>query len=171
MTPLKITSPEPNKALRPDFDYNCECGFYVCDTCGIAMYPMEVEGNEDEDGYDRCFNCEDGDMVQYVNNMNTKHTPAPWDFNTNLLDSDGFIEVFHDGDVDGTQPIADIHSGESHELGSFNRSKEETEANARLISASPELLEACKMVLSLSIQSTKMLEVRELIKKAINKVT
>ena len=68
LTPLKITSPEPNKALRPDFDYNCECGFHVCDTCGYSQYPMEIEGGGSD--YDYCPECEkrgdEGDMVKYV---------------------------------------------------------------------------------------------------------
>ena len=31
---------------RPDFDYTCECGYYVCEECGAPSYPMEVEDGE-----------------------------------------------------------------------------------------------------------------------------
>jgi len=56
-----MTPPDVNKELRPDFDYSCECGFYVCDTCGYPCYPIELE--PDDDGYDPCPNCMYGDMV------------------------------------------------------------------------------------------------------------
>ena len=63
MALIDMTPPEPNKNLRPDFDYSCECGFYVCDTCGYPAYPMELD--TDEDGYDKCTECPDGDMVKH----------------------------------------------------------------------------------------------------------
>jgi len=63
MNIIKMKSPYPNKELRPDFDYDCECGFYVCDCCGYSMYPMEIDTTEDN--YDYCPKCE-GDMVKYV---------------------------------------------------------------------------------------------------------
>ena len=64
---IDMTPPEPNKELRPDFDFDCECGFFVCDTCGYPLYPMELES--DEQGYDHCPECEDGDMVEYKNHI------------------------------------------------------------------------------------------------------
>jgi hypothetical protein len=57
-------SPEPNKKLRPDFDYSCECGYYVCNECGYPMYPMEVEQGEEEHCY--CEECPKGTMVEYI---------------------------------------------------------------------------------------------------------
>lgn len=63
MSLIDMTPPEPNKDLRPDFDYDCECGFFVCDTCGYTMYPMEIES--DTEGYDHCPECEEGDMVKH----------------------------------------------------------------------------------------------------------
>jgi hypothetical protein len=74
MTPLKIQMPKPNKELRPDFDYSCECGFYVCDACGYSIYPMELHG--DGSNYDPCPNCElGGDMVKYETKDKRKVKP------------------------------------------------------------------------------------------------
>ena len=47
-----------NKKARPDFDYTCECGFWVCNTCGYPLYPMEV--HEDR----ICEECEVGVMME-----------------------------------------------------------------------------------------------------------
>jgi hypothetical protein len=59
-------SPEPNKDLRPDFDYACECGFYVCNECGYAAYPMEVEDCYDEDDEPSiCTECDCGHMISH----------------------------------------------------------------------------------------------------------
>ena len=49
------------KAMRPDFDLTCECGYYVCSECGHPAYPMEV----DEDG-GRCPECGEGEMFKHT---------------------------------------------------------------------------------------------------------
>lgn len=54
--------------------------------------------------------------------MNTKHTPGPW----SIKDDDGII-------ANNQYWIASIH---------IARTKDEKEANARLIASAPELLEA-----------------------------
>lgn len=51
--------------------------------------------------------------------MNTKHTPAPWKFNENVIEAPDGLPIHH-----------------------AVRSEEEKQANARLIAAAPELLEA-----------------------------
>ena len=81
-----------------------------------------------------------------------KHSPAPWEIAETTRD----ILAETKGEGNGWYEIAL----------SVN-----TKANAQLIAAAPELLEACKMALPLSIQSPKELEVRELMKKAIKKAT
>jgi len=59
----EIVFGKPNEEIRPDFDYDCECGYHVCNTCGYPCYPMELDTDrEDLDGY-TCFNCEEGYMV------------------------------------------------------------------------------------------------------------
>lgn len=63
--------------------------------------------------------------------MNTKHTPGPWNYahgSTDLLTHDGDDVAY----VDTAIP---------------ERSKAEQQANARLISAAPDLLEALKEAL------------------------
>lgn len=40
---------------RPDFEYDCGCGYWECADCGTPWYPMEVE--PDEDGDYRCPEC------------------------------------------------------------------------------------------------------------------
>lgn len=63
--------------------------------------------------------------------MNAKHTPGPWKFEDEYVRAPG-------GDA-----VADPYCQATAEWG------EEMEANARLISAAPELLEACKKAVSL----------------------
>lgn len=66
-----------------------------------------------------------------------KHTPGPWHVRYRQKRSDfdgGMPEIV--GDENGLPVIADIRwNGENEEYG---------QANARLIAAAPELLEACK---------------------------
>jgi len=65
------------KAIRPDFDYTCECGYYTCNACDYPMYPMEIEhdndndnDNENEDGESdiilgsMCPHCFEGTMYK-----------------------------------------------------------------------------------------------------------
>jgi hypothetical protein len=71
--------------------------------------------------------------------MEAKHIPRPWTYNkTNT----GIREILNSAG----QRIAVV---ESHDAGTKNDDRaQEAEANARLIAASPELLEACKILLS-----------------------
>jgi hypothetical protein len=59
-----MPNPKINKSLRPDFDYDCECGFYVCTECGYPYYPMEVM-NHDDGSNEICQECDFGDVVEY----------------------------------------------------------------------------------------------------------
>ena len=54
-----LENPTIDRSLRPDFDYDCECGFHVCNECGYPYYPMEAEDGED------CPNCEFGILLEY----------------------------------------------------------------------------------------------------------
>lgn len=70
---------------------------------------------------------------------NTKHTPGPW----RLMNSSkaGFLNVYtthQTGELEATDFICEIGPGA--------RNEGEINANARLIAAAPELLEACKAV-------------------------
>lgn len=45
---------------QPDFDLECECGYYHCEECGNVFYPMEVLDSayeEDPEGTHRCLVC------------------------------------------------------------------------------------------------------------------
>lgn len=43
---------QPNRKLRPDFEYGSTCGYSVCLACnGRAFYPMEIEQDNE------CPNC------------------------------------------------------------------------------------------------------------------
>lgn len=75
--------------------------------------------------------------------METKHTPGPWAENwstrTNNEPCKGwFVEAESAYDRDTYGAIANLPDG-----------RENTEANARLIAAAPELLEACKALMQL----------------------
>ena len=64
-----------------------------------------------------------------------KHTKAPWDVHNTC----NVLEIHPLHDEDGVEIIAEIPSD-------AEQSQEEKEANANLIAAAPELLEACKYV-------------------------
>ncbi len=68
----------------------------------------------------------------------TTHTPGPWEANDTLLASDDIVEVFHVRDETGEKPVADVYSYEN---------RDEARANAVLISAAPEMLEALQQAL------------------------
>ena len=75
--------------------------------------------------------------------MNTKHTPGPWrqsTANPNAVNKDG--EKCAIG-------IATAHGTDDSNYAAFFPSTDEARANARLIAAAPELLEACIEALSL----------------------
>lgn len=69
--------------------------------------------------------------------MNTKHTPGPWQY-------DGMWSLI----MAGKYEIAAIHAARFAEETSRRKRLDEVQANARLIAAAPELLEACKRALS-----------------------
>ena len=73
-----------------------------------------------------------------------KHTKGEWGYSDSLLKSDGFLEIFSSFDEDGISPIADVHADNEGII----RSPEEAIANAKVISATPNLLEACEEVLN-----------------------
>lgn len=62
--------------------------------------------------------------------MHSKHTPGPWD-----VDEGDKSTIY---ELDAANPIAEVFS---------DRSAEENEANARLIAAAPELLDALTALL------------------------
>ena len=66
--------------------------------------------------------------------MKTKHTPGPWEIMTGLQDGI-IVGADRKGVVDGDG------------FASMERTQEENQANARLIAASPELLEHSKYLL------------------------
>jgi hypothetical protein len=74
---------------------------------------------------------------------NTKHTPGPWKYHMGLYDgmpphARGYIYPV-DHKIEGFNMYTDI-SGDKYE------DRDEVEANARLIAAAPELLEALELV-------------------------
>lgn len=72
----------------------------------------------------------------------TTHTPGPWIFHDRTRSKDNRIMVLH---PDGERLIADTGQGcSSPTRGPIP--KEEREANARLIAAAPDLLEALELV-------------------------
>ena len=72
--------------------------------------------------------------------MSKKHTPGPWVYHSGAVWKDG-VDVYPKGSEDGI-PIAKIH----REPGSGTLPVER-DANARLIAAAPELLEAIEWFL------------------------
>jgi len=58
-----MSKPKIDKTLRHDFDYDCECGFYVCNECGYPNYPMELCHDGDME-LDTCQECEIGNIVE-----------------------------------------------------------------------------------------------------------
>jgi len=67
--------------------------------------------------------------------MKTQHTQGPW-LLTGIQGSDALMVG---GDLDGSQVIADIRTGEDYQ---------QSEADARLIASAPDLLAALRMALS-----------------------
>lgn len=53
--------------MRPDFEYNVDCGYLLCDTCHYPYYPMEAA-----DG-DICMECESGMIDPEIQH---KHKPT-----------------------------------------------------------------------------------------------
>jgi hypothetical protein len=77
--------------------------------------------------------------AERANDMTTKHTPGPWDHDNRL----GIIR-------NGTQPtglfhIADCADPTAHQI---DGTREEREANARLIAAAPEMAKALQAIVA-----------------------
>lgn len=67
-----------------------------------------------------------------------RHTPGPWAIDAGFLEAQGHAPLFQlFGTCDCGEPI-----------GQITGTQEEAEANARLIAAAPQLLEACQLALS-----------------------
>lgn len=73
--------------------------------------------------------------------METKHTPGPW---TDKGGSTGAVWA-------GREFIASVYPNAQEDWDGFSRydRQDETEANARLVAASPELLDACETAMRL----------------------
>jgi hypothetical protein len=79
----------------------------------------------------------------------TKHTPGPWSWGR---DVDEAINVYFDDDGDGI-PDAEVFASDAPD--------DNSEANARLIAAAPDLAEACRELIAAidaGIQSRTLLE-------------
>lgn len=80
--------------------------------------------------------------------MSTKYTPGPWFHNKHPYDNQDeyVLNVEPDTELEfRSSQLATVHRNtDNHSLGLKRRSKEETEANAHLIAAAPDLLEALK---------------------------
>lgn len=74
----------------------------------------------------------------------SKHTKGPWDYTPNPYPDQPFEYVCYDN---GKGAIAHIERHTQNHDDWKYRSREEFEANARLITAAPEMLEALKRVL------------------------
>lgn len=111
--------------------------------------------------------------------MSTKHTPGPWFHNAHPYDNQDEY-VLNIEPTDETKSIefvnsqlATVHRNTNNfSLGLYRRTKEEAEANARLIAAAPELLDALKLVAEredlLAADQTVLRAVFEALKKAGN---
>ena len=75
----------------------------------------------------------------------SKWTPGPWTLNN--IGGYGKRGVFAPTFEDGKEPLATVRISGKYERGKLSRlSFEESDSNARLIAAAPELLEVCKYI-------------------------
>ncbi|MCA3573103.1 MAG: hypothetical protein IOC86_04250 [Aestuariivirga sp.] len=72
--------------------------------------------------------------------MTDQHTPGPWTAQPDLFDGYFYIEA-----AGGTVVIADVYPWQAGDMDGAG----EAAANARLIEAAPELLEACETLATL----------------------
>lgn len=111
--------------------------------------------------------------------MNSKHTPGPWHIEKG---SNTFCETWHVAHHSSVraQTIADcgaiVNQVYAGSLDNYvgERVNENHEANARLIAAAPELLEACKAVLyehDMGEHPLLVNRLSDLVRGAINKAT
>ncbi len=98
--------------------------------------------------------------------METKHTPGPWDCDAHY----NSIALIPFQPAKIVQTVM-AESGDVAYIANWHDDQDEVEANASLIAAAPDLLYACKMILScagdgsLSLQTARQLA-RAAIKKA-----
>ncbi len=78
--------------------------------------------------------------------MNAKHTPGPWSFSRSTELGDTRYYVAQAEGAPYTPHYSDVATLIAETVNDERRSIQE--ANARLISASPQLLEACEMMLA-----------------------
>lgn len=81
--------------------------------------------------------------------MNTKHTPGPWTVGRTITGSEEMVTLR--GESGSGEKIYDamIESPECFIAGVGGRGRENCVANARLIAAAPDLLEACQHLLEM----------------------
>lgn len=72
--------------------------------------------------------------------MNAKHTPGPWDIGYGGKPEDGYATITS---KHRNVPVADLVARHSMAGAELSILDDECAANARLIAAAPELLEAC----------------------------
>ncbi len=70
----------------------------------------------------------------------SKHRPGPWHVSKYLGEPSGTLQVVH--------ASGDVQVADCRETWGYRLSVEEAQANARLIAAAPDLLEACKAALA-----------------------
>ena len=73
-----------------------------------------------------------------------KHTPGPWKADMHHIGDGWRVFVQHKAESDQHDAICDLETWQKDR---------ETQANARLIAASPALLEACEMALRVLLQT------------------
>jgi len=107
------------------------------------------------------------DLIEIKRGIKMNHTRGPWEI------CGSTIEVIIDADVEVDCTV--IKSADGSEvclLARDSECSEQLEANARLISAAPDMLEACKLVIEqagLSTNSPCYIKLKQVIEKAEGK--
>lgn len=102
--------------------------------------------------------------------MTTKHTPGPWTFSTS---PEGWSNTIHVAQADGA-PYTDGYSDVGYIIQTCQGEDESTQmANARLIAAAPEMLEALKLAMQIGDGCSRgfLGKVQTQIQAAISKAT